>query len=185
MRTIALAVLVAFASTILVAQVKPIHFKKLQECLPSKVFKGFERKKPTGNTQSTMGMSTSEAVVEYEQPAKENLKEGEEPPPQVSLIIKIQDMVGMPYALMPYAWMQEFENETEDGYEKTVMVLGKYKGTEKGATGDDKSLKTTFGVANRYIIEVEISSSDDAKLLAEVITAIDFAKLEKLTSDAK
>ena len=185
MRMFSLMILVAFVVSLLPGQTKPMHFKKLQECLPTKAFKGFDRKKPTGQTQSAMGMSTSDATVGYEQLAKENLKEGEEPPPQVSFTVKIQDMVGMPYALMPYAWMQEFENETEDGYEKTVMVLGKYKGTEKGTTGDYKTLKTTFGVAKRYIVEVEVERSDDAKLLAEVVAAIDFAKLEKLTTEAK
>lgn len=185
MRTVSLAILLAAVFSLLPGQVKPVHFKKLQECLPSNAFKGFDRKKPTGQTQSAMGMSTSDASVKYEQPANENLKEGEEPPPQVSITVKIQDMAGMPYAMMPYAWMQEYENETEDGYEKTVMVLGKYKGTETGTTGDSKWLKTAFGVANRYIIEVEIHSSDDAKLLAEVVAAIDFAKLEKLTAEAK
>ena len=164
---------------------KPVGFKKLQEFLPKIDLDGFRRLKPGGSTSSAMGMSTSEAVVEYEQPMKENLKEGEEPPPQVSFTVKIQDMVGMPYAMMPYAWMQEFENESEDGYEKTVMVLGKYKGTEEGRTGESKSVKTTFGVANRYIVEVEVEHSDDGKLLADVVAAIDLAKLEKLTSEAK
>lgn len=122
-----------------------------------------------------MGMSMSEASVEYEQP----FREGDDVPPAVNVKIQIQDMVGMPYAMMPYTMMQEYENETEDGYEKTVTVKGKYKGTENARTGDYKSIKTTFAVANRFIVEVEIDHSDDAKLLADFVNAVDVAKLEK------
>jgi hypothetical protein len=174
----------AFSAVTADAQIKTIHFKKLQECLPTKVFKGFEREKPSGRTQSAMGMSTSEASVEYLQPMKEDLKEGEEPPPQVGISVKIQDMVGMPYALMMFSGMQEFENESEDGYEKTVTVLEKYRGIEKGQTGDDTSMTVNFGVANRFLVEVEIRRSSDSALMKEVLGAIDLAKLEKLP-DAK
>lgn len=162
------------------AQIKAIHFKKLQECLPAKEMTGFDRQKPDGRTQTGMGMSTSEASVEYVQKAKEDVKEGEELPPQVEIRVKIQDMVGMPYALMMFSTMQDFENETEDSYERSVTVLGKYKGIEKGQTGDDKSVTTSFGVANRFLIEVEIRHSDDAALIKQALGAIDLAKLEKL-----
>ncbi|MCU0453368.1 MAG: hypothetical protein MUE68_06890 [Bacteroidetes bacterium] len=184
MRTFTLALLALVGVVAAEAQIKTIHYKKLQECLPTKVFKGFEREKPEGRTQSSMGMSTSEASVEYSQPIKEDLKEGEEPPPQVRMSVKIQDMVGMPYALMMFSGMQEFESESDDGYEKTVIVLEKYRGIEKGRTSDDKSMTTSFGVANRFLVEVEIRHSNDAALLKEVLGSIDLAKLEKLP-DAK
>lgn len=175
MRAFSLLILIAFVVGLIPAQVKPLHFKVLQESLPSKAFKGFDRKKPTGKSNTTMGMSMSEASVEYEQP----FREGDDVPPAVNVKIQIQDMVGMPYAMMPYTMMQEYENETEDGYEKTVTVKGKYKGTENARTGDYKSIKTTFAVANRFIVEVEIDHSDDAKLLADFVNAVDVAKLEK------
>jgi len=47
------------------SQTKVVHFKKLQEYLPSMEMKGFERKKPTGQTQTAMGMTSSEAKVRY------------------------------------------------------------------------------------------------------------------------
>jgi hypothetical protein len=162
------------------AQIKTIHFKKLQECLPAKEIAGFDRDKPDGRTQTVMGMSTSEASVEYLQQAKQDLKEGEEPPPPVGINVKIQDMVGMPYALMMFSSMQEFESETDDSYERSVTVLEKYKGLEKGQTGDTKSMTTSFGVANRFLIEVEIRHSNDAALMKQVLGAIDLSKLEKL-----
>lgn len=162
------------------AQVKTIHFKKLQECLPAKEIAGYDREKPDGRTQTAMGMSTSEASVEYLQQAKQDLKEGEEAPPQVGISVKIQDMVGMPYALMMFSTMQEFESETDDSFERSVTVLEKYKGIEKGQTGDYKSMTTSFGVANRFLIEVEVRHSNDAALMKQVLGAIDLAKLEKL-----
>ncbi len=180
MRPFHLLILIAFVVSLLPAQVKPLHFKVLQESLPTKAFKGFDRKKPSGKSNTTMGMSMSEASVQYEQP----FREGDDVPPAVSIKVQIQDVIGMPYAMMPYTMMQEYENETEDGYEKTVTVLGKYRGTENARTGDYKSIKTTFAVAGRFIIEVEIDNSDDAKLLAEFVNALDVKKLEK-SAEAK
>jgi hypothetical protein len=165
------------------AQVKTIHFKKLQECLPAKEIAGFDREKPDGRTQTAMGMSTSEASVEYRQQVKQDLKEGEEALPPVGISVKIQDMVGMPYALMMFSSMQEFESETDDSYERSVTVLERYKGIEKGQTGDFRSMTTSFGVANRFLVEVEIRHSNDAALMKQVLGAIDLAKLEKLPEE--
>ena len=184
MRSIIISLLVAFVVTLMPAQVKVVHFKKLQECLPSKAMTGFDRKKPIGQTQSAMGMSTSEASVQYQEPYKEG-KEGETVPPQVSFTVKIQDMAAIPYALMPYAWMQESESESEDGYSKTVTVNGTYKGMEEGKTGDSKSCKLTFGVANRYIVSIEVENKQDDKFLKSIVDVVDLAKLEKLTAEAK
>lgn len=177
-----LITLAALAAVVLCAdaQVKTVHFKKLQECLPAKEISGFDREKPDGRTQTGMGMSTSEASVEYQQQAKQDLKEGEEAPPQVGISVKIQDMVGMPYALMMFSAMQDFESETDEGYERSVTVLEKYKGIEKGQTGDYKSMTISFGVANRFLVDVEIRHSNDAALMKQVLGAIDLAKLEKL-----
>ena len=176
---VVLTLMLAFAMTA-PAQMKTIHFKKLQECLPSVAFKGFERKKPTGSTQTQMGMSMSSASVRYEEQLSDTATNA-----AASIEIEIQDMVGMPYALMPYAWMQEYENETEDGYEKTVTVKGKYKGVEKGSTGDSKNLNLTFGVANRFIVTITVDQRDDAKLFGSVVDAVQFDKLEKLMTETK
>lgn len=179
-----LAVLVV--AVVLPAQMKVLSYKKLQECLPAKDVKGFERKKPTGKTESVMGMSTSEAVVEYLEPMKVPAREGEDIPPQISVSVKIQDMVGMPYAMMPYAWMVETESEDEDSYQKSVMVLGKYKGQEEGGTTDDnKFTKVAFGVLNRFIVEINVTYKTDTKLLGQFAGMVDYAKLEKLMTEAK
>ena len=181
MRFFSLLILLAFLASLLPAQVKPIHFKVLQESLPTKTFKGFERKKPTGRSQTAMGMSTSEAAVEYQQ----IIKEGEEPVSQITVTIKIQDMIAMPYAMMAFTTMQDYENETEDGYEKSVLVLEKYRGMENARTGEYKSLTLNFGVAGRFLVDVQLEHSDDAKFLGEIIAALDLAKLEKAAAGAK
>jgi len=174
-------VLIALGIVSLDAQIKTVHFKKLQECLPSKDFKGFKREKPTGSTQTSMGMSTSEASVRYVSIPKDSMAEVQTEP-TISLEAKINDMVMMPYALMPFSMQQDFENETEDGYEKSVKVLGKYIGREEARKGDSKSCHTTFGIANRFLVEVQASGTDDVKLLEQLLNGMDLAKLEKLAT---
>lgn len=181
--TFALASILAI--TTLTAQVKTVHFKKLQECLPTKEIKGYDRKKPSGQTQSMMGMSTSEASVEYSttMPKDENAPP---PPEMITIKTKISDMVGMPYAMAPFMWMQEMDNETENSYEKTVTVAGKYKGMEEGGTTDEnKFTKVNFGVANRFVIEIEITGRNDKELLTQVVGLVDLVKLEKLSTETK
>src|SRR5713101_4603581 len=74
------------------AQAKVIHFKKLQECLPTKELKGFKRMKPGGSTQPAFGMTTSEASVRYQQ-GESNPEATEIPQGDVASIeIKISDV---------------------------------------------------------------------------------------------
>lgn len=161
------------------SQTKVVHFKKLQEFLPSTDMKGFERKKPTGQTQTAMGMTTSEAKVRYgSKPASENDTNYVEQ----SIEITLSDMAGMPFgnmAMMQY--QQEFENETEDGYEKSVTLKGSYKGKESAHTGDSKSCELEFMVGTRFIFKLEGNGFSDAKILMKLVESVDLAKLEKLT----
>ncbi len=182
MKRIAVAViLVVCGATLLSAQTKTIHFKKLQECLPAKDLAGFQREKPTGTTQTSMGMSTSEARVRYQSVPKDTSANAPEEP-TVSIEAKISDMVMMPYALMQFSMQQDFENETEDGYEKSVKVLGKYAGREEARKGDSKSCHVMFGVANRFLVDVEANGTDDLKLLEQTLNAMDLAKLESFAT---
>ncbi len=180
MKTVLLLIAIAIVtSTTFIAQPKVVHFKKLQECLPARDLSGLKRAKPTGTTQTAMGMSTSEAAVRY---ARENSGDSDVPDTTQpkTIEVKIADMVMMPYALMAFGYQQGYENETEDGYEKSVTVKEKYKGLEKGKTGDYKSCELSFGVANRFIVTIEAHGYPDSKILATVLDAMDLAKLEKL-----
>lgn len=179
MKTIIYAIAIGIlAGTTLTAQPKVVHFKKLQECLPSKDIAGLKRAKPTGTTQTAMGMSTSEAGVRFETPPSDEAQTENAPAPK-SIEVKIADMVMMPYALMAFGNQQDYENETEEGYEKSVTLKSKYKGMEQGRTGESKSCKVSFGVANRYIVTIETYGFPDNKILGTVVDALDLDKLEK------
>jgi len=161
------------------SQTKAVHFKKLQEFLPSADVKGFERKKPTGQTQSAMGMTTSEAKVRYvTKPASEN----DTGYVEQSIEITLSDMSGIPYAAMAMMqYQQDFENETEDGYEKSVTVKSAYKGKESARTGDYKSCELEFMVGNRFMFKLRGDGFSDTQILVKLVETVDFAKLEKVT----
>lgn len=93
-----------------------------------------------------MRMSTSEAAVRYATEVKETESVQTVGETSKSIEIKIADMVMVPYALMVFGYQQDDENESEEGYEKSVLVNKKYKGTEEGKTGESKSCKLSFGV---------------------------------------
>jgi hypothetical protein len=60
------------------------------------------------------------------------------------------------------------------------MVHKKYRGTEEGKTGEYKSCKVSFGVANRFIVTIETSGVPDNKILNTLIDAMDLEKLKKM-----
>jgi len=163
------------------SQSKAVHFKKLQEFLPTIDLKGFERKKPTGQTQTTMGMTTSEAKVRYVTIQKEE-PQGEEGTQQQTIEITLSDMAGIPYGQMAaMQYQQDFENETEDGYEKSVTIKGSYKGKESVRSGDYKTCNLEFMVGNRFMMKLDGDGFADASVLAKLAGSVDLAKLEKLT----
>jgi len=163
------------------SQTKAVHFKKLQEYLPSIDMKGFERKKPTGQTQTAMGMTTSEAKVRYVTIQKEE-PQGEEGTQEQTIEITLSDVAGIPYGQMAaMQYQQDFENETEDGYEKSVTVKGSYKGKESVRNGDYKSCNLEFMVGNRFTMKLDGNGFSDASVLKKLAESVDLAKLEKLT----
>ena len=159
--------------SISIAQPKIVHFKKLQELLPSKDVPGFKRNKPTGSTQTQMGMTTSEAAVRY-------VKAGTDTTQELSIEIKIGDMALMPFAAWAMMYQQQdYENETEEGYEKTLWVKKLYKGVEKSQGADYKSCSLNFGVGNRFNVSMEAQGFSDAKILLDLADSMDLDKLSK------
>ncbi|MBI2619575.1 MAG: hypothetical protein HYW57_05800 [Ignavibacteriales bacterium] len=167
------------------AQTKTVHFKKLQDFLPTATLKGLERKKPTGQTQTTMGMTTSEAKVRYVTEQKQEdqpVPEPEEAVEYVSIEVTISDLSGIPFGMMTaMAYQQDFENETEDGYERSVTIKEAYKGKEVVQSGDYKRCELEFIVGNRFMVKLQGSATDDLKLLHTLVGSMDLAKLEKTT----
>jgi len=164
-------------------QTKAVHFKKLQEFLPSDEIPGFERKKPTGQTQTSMGMTTSEAKVRYVTKGPEGENDQEETAgPQKTIEVTISDMAGIPFGSMAaMAYQQDFENETEDGHEKSVVVNGSYKGKETAHTGEYRSCELEFAVGGRFVVKMQANNTDDVKLLHSLTKSMNLAKLEKTT----
>ncbi len=156
-------------------QQKVVHFKKLQTFLPAQDFQGFKRGKPVGNTSTAMGFSSSEASVRF--------VKGSDSAEQ-SIEIKILDMSLVPYGSWAMMYQQtDYENETENGYEKTVMVKKTYKGIEKAETGDYKSCSLNFAAGNRFHIELTGSGFADGKLLTTLAESMDLDKLAKVTAE--
>lgn len=177
MKILALAVPIAlsFAAPAL-AQPKAVHFKVLQESLPTTQLAGFTRGKVTGSTQTAMGMTSSEAAVRYEQPGS-----GEAP---VSVTVKISDLIGVPFAAMALQVVPavDQESETETGHQKTVTVRSRFRAHEEVENGETKSCKLMVPVANRFMVELEGSGTSEVKLLH---TLVEGMALEKLESAAR
>jgi hypothetical protein len=149
---------------------KTVSFKKLQEFLPKVDLAGYTKGKPGGETSSAMGMSTSEAHVAYE-------KEGD-----ISIEVKINDIAGVPFAQMGASMMgmTEFENETENGYEKSVKVQG-FPGTEKVDNSEDnKSCEIMLIVGGRFQVELRGAGTSDAALLHKLLDDMKLGDLSKL-----
>jgi len=171
-KTISAAIIVLILLGVTAAQQKVIHFKKLQEFLPEKIA-GFERGRPQGSTSTAMGISTSEASVEFYNEESEQ-----------SISISIADISGTPYAgaAMMYQGM-DFETEDEDGYEKTVTLDGGYKAIEKAQTGEYKSCELDLILDGRFSISVSGNGFDDASILRQAVKGIDLKKLESATAE--
>jgi hypothetical protein len=152
---------------------KTVSFKKLQEFLPKIDLSGFSRLKPGGETSSAMGMSTSEAHVTYEKGGNDS----------ITIEVKINDVAGVPFAQMGASMigMTEFENETENGYEKSIKVQG-FPGTEKVDNSEDsKSTEIMLFVGNRFQVELQGRGTSDATLLHKLLDDMKLTDLSKLT----
>jgi hypothetical protein len=163
----------AASAQIPAAQQKVVHFKKLQEFLPAKDVAGFKRGKPSGQTSTAMGMATSEASVRY-------LKDGKE---SQSIEVKIADVSGIPFGAMAMSAVTlgqaDFENETEQGHEKSVTIAG-YKGTEEVRRGSTSSCKLGLVVGGRFMVEVNGIGFSDPAALRALAEGMNLGGLEKV-----
>ena len=152
-----------------VKQADPVSFRDLQSVFPDQLA-GWERDSPTGE-RMTQPVSFSEAMVTF--------TKGD-----ASLVLKITDTGFSQLLLAPYAMFLTagYEKETEDGYEKSTKV-GDFPGWEKwNSKGKNGELNVI--VNKRFMVQVEGSNVDDAKMMHEVMAAINLKKLGELKSDA-
>lgn len=179
-RIVHLGIVTAIFCATALAQQDVVHFKKLQDFLPKTDLPEFTRGKPTGSTSAFMGMKTSEASVRYVKPPATDTTQEE------SIEIKISDMSLMPFAAWAMQYQQaDFENETEEGYEKSTLIRKKYKGIEKAQTGDYQSCEINFSVGNRFNVTVSGNNFASTKTLMLLIDGMDLEGLEKLQPEPK
>ena len=158
---------VAFAATAVAQNV--VNFKQLQGFLPKADLAGYTKGKPGGETTSVMGMSSSEATLNYEKSAGGTIE------------VKIADTAGVPMAAlgMGMIGMTEYENETENGYDKSIKVQG-FPGTEKVERGEYKSAEISIVVAKRFMVELKCVDCDDIANLKKLVEGMDLGGLAKL-----
>ena len=171
--------------------VKVVHFKELQKILPAKASEGFLREKPTGQTVSSSGISSSTASVEFTAMKKEKqlqtMDDGKQDSVEVDVPlnakIEITDYAGMGEGMNAVFQMitgMQYENETEDGYEKSTVFNG-FKGIEKSHVQEySRSCELQLVVGDRFLVTANGSGFADAAVLHFLLNQMELKMLEKM-----
>lgn len=148
-----------------------VDSSKLRQLLPSKDLPGFKRHPPMGSIDTIPFGRLSSAEVKYETPGEV---------PRI-IQLRIADFAEHMYAagLLLGLTREEGRQETQEGYSKSVVVKGKYRGKETGNRGMSGG-QVEFVVANRFVVTVQSTRVPDVGVLYSLIDAIDLAALEKL-----
>ena len=175
--------LLAASATPARAQQPVVNFKTLQQFLPTAELPGYVRGKLTGQTRSAMGVSSSEAQVIYTRQGQRSEDAG---PPTIT--VTITDLGGNPlgaFAAMAGGIVGEVNEETQDGYKKSITVQSQYKGLEEATTTpDNKSCKISLFVGNRFMVGLEGYLTDDVAALRKLLDTMKLAQLDR-TGQAK
>lgn len=158
---------------------KVVHFKKLQELLPTYTPDGFTRGKPTGSTSSAFGIAASEAYVHYSKSSEKENEIG------VDITLKIMDNSMMGLTLLGMEMASGYESETEEGYEKSISFKG-YRAleiVEYGVNGGTPSCNFKVLIGNRFLVEIDASNTKDIAMLKKLADNIDLAKVENITEE--
>jgi hypothetical protein len=141
--------------------VEPVSFRELQTVFPE--LPGWEMGKSTGE-KMTSPVSFSKASVTY--------RKGE-----AQIEASLVDSGFNQLLLLPYAWISNmgYEKETESGYEKAVKVAG-HPGFEKW-DGAGREAEVNAFVSKRFILQLEGSNVDDARVLHQLAEAANLGKL--------
>lgn len=170
---------------------KTVHFKELQKILPVKAPDGFTREKPKGQTVSSSGISSSNASVTFSALKKEKqlqtMDDGKQDSVEVEVTltasIEIIDYAGLGEGMFASLHMMtetKFENETEDGYEKTTTFNG-YKGIEKSHTEEySRSCGLQLVVGDRFLVNATGNGFSETAVLQTLLNSMDLKKLETL-----
>lgn len=157
-----------------IAQPQVVNFKDLQQLLPQGDFQNFVCGKPTGETSTMMGFSTSWAQVIY-RAATDSING--------TVSVKITDMLNIPsYMSIAPTLNAKLDRETGTGYEKTVM----YKDAKVLETYDSAShqAKLQLSLANRFLIEISGEDVRDPEALYAFLDKTDLDGLRKIVQPA-
>ncbi len=148
-------------------KIKPVEYQTLKKLLPGKL-RGMKRVDIHGGRNSMFGIRLTHAEAEYE-----GRKDAQ-------MTIKVTDfgtIKGLVAKAM-LAWMSaEIDNESDSGYERTVVHKG-YKGYQK-YNYDDKSGKFSLIIARRFLVEVE-GENVTMKAIVKAMDSVNLKKLKKL-----
>jgi hypothetical protein len=195
MKNIIIGIFIVLSTLQLTAQTvknpaKVISFKKLQEFLPTKAPAGFTRQKPKGQTMSSAGISSSNATVEFTAPKKitelQTMDDGKQDSVEVDITwtatIEIADFAGMGEGMASTMQMisgMEFENETDNGYEKSI-TFNDYKGIEKISSEENSnSCSIQLVVGNRFMVSANGNGFADTAILHSLLKTMELKKLEQ------
>ena len=145
-------------------KIEPVRFQDLIALLPQ--LDGWEQEKPTGE-RMTSPFPTANAKARYTR--------GE-----ASIEVEIVDSAFNQLLLAPIAMFLQsgYSTESTSGYEKSVQVNGQ-PGWEKWNI-DSKNGEVNALVNKRFLVSVEGDNLDDAKVLQDVASKMDFGKLAGL-----
>ncbi|MCL4511999.1 MAG: hypothetical protein M1470_13145 [Bacteroidetes bacterium] len=157
--------LVLLFSSAAAAQPQIIHFKQLQQFLPQGDYETYTCGKPTGETASMMGFSTSWAQVIYRY-STDSISS--------TISVKITDMLNIPSYMSVSG---DVDKETETGYEKTVL----YKNIKVLETFDSTSqeAKLQLPFADRFLIEITGNNIPGTKSLYGLLDKTNLEGLDK------
>lgn len=145
-------------------KIEPVRFQDLIALLPQ--LDGWEQEKPTGE-RMTSPFPTANAKARY--------TKGE-----ASIEVEIVDSAFNQLLLAPIAMFLQsgYSTESTSGYEKSVQVNGQ-PGWEKWNI-DSKNGEVNALVNKRFLVSIEGHDIDDAKVLQDVASKMDFGKLGEL-----
>ncbi|MGA7305024.1 MAG: hypothetical protein WBW88_09125, partial [Rhodothermales bacterium] len=149
--------------------VQPVDFRDLKELLPEKL-DGMARTNASGEKSSMMGIGTSKAEGKY-QPEDKN----------GGIDITILDFGSMRgITMMGFGWtMIDIDNESENGYEKTMKYEG-YPAYVKYEQGSDWSRgQMSVVVVDRFVVTAN-GNNVSAGAIKAALKKVDLGRLEDM-----
>ena len=150
------------------AQPQVVSFKKLQQFLPQDSLGKYLPDKPTGETSTMMGFSTSWARVNYRSTIDSSV-----------LSTKITDLLNIPsYMSIVPSMNGDSVHSAPSGYEKLVS----YRDLKVVETYDsvNHQVKLQTYYANRFLLEINGTGISNPSILYELLDKINFEGLKGL-----